>query len=55
MSADKREFTLFLCGRSRCEHEYTLDEPIIENGNVVGGTAVCHKCGARAIDEAMWY
>jgi len=49
------DLTLFLCGPSKCVHEYTKDEPIVENGKVVGGTAVCAKCGARANDEAMWY
>lgn len=46
---DKPEVTLFLCGPSKCEHDYS--------GWLVlpdGGTAVCSKCGAQAIAEAMW-
>jgi hypothetical protein len=43
------DVTLFLCGPSKCEHDYSqwLDLPD-------GGTAVCVKCGAKAIEEAAW-
>ena len=41
--------TMFLCGPSKCEHDYSRYEPM--EG---GGTAVCAKCGARAFDEAAW-
>ena len=53
--SDEKDLTLFLCGPSKCEHDYSKYEDIIENGRVVGGTAVCAKCGAKAIDEAMWW
>ena len=43
------EFTVFMCGLSRCEHDYS--QWVELDG---GGTAVCSKCSARAIDEAMW-
>jgi hypothetical protein len=45
----KWALTMFLCGPSKCEHDYSLYEPM--EG---GGTAVCSKCGARAFDEAAW-
>ena len=41
--------TLFLCGPSKCEHDYS-DGVEIEGG----WTAVCVKCGAKAIEEAAW-
>jgi hypothetical protein len=50
------QITLFLCGPSKCEHDYAKYEPIVdlETGKVVGGTAVCVKCGTTAIEEATW-
>ena len=33
---------------------YDCYEPIIEDGREVGDTAVCSKCGSRAIEEAVW-
>ena len=53
-STDGNDLTLFLCGPSKCDHDYSKEEEIVENGKVVGGTAVCVKCGRRAIDEANW-
>ena len=58
MTADPRdELTLFMCGPKKCEHDYS--GPFVEvkdlvSGKVIGGTATCIKCGARAIDEAAW-
>lgn len=50
MSAPTTEpITLFLCGPSKCEHDYS--QWIEIEG---GGTAVCSKCGALAIEEAAW-
>lgn len=46
--------TIFLCGPTRCEHDYSRIEDIVMDGRVCGATAVCSKCGAAAIDEAMW-
>jgi hypothetical protein len=50
----KKELTLFLCGPTKCEHDYSKWEPIIENGRECGGTAVCAKCGQSAFAEAQW-
>lgn len=50
----RAEVTLFLCGPSKCKHDYQGGEDVIENGENRGWTAVCVKCGARAIDEAVW-
>ena len=47
--AGRQTLTLFQCGPSRCKHDYSLYQ-IIDGGE----TAVCVKCGARAIDEAVW-
>jgi len=52
--------TIFLCGPSKCEHDYSgedyAENRMDEHGNwvVTGWTSVCTKCGARAIDEAAW-
>lgn len=46
--------TVLLCGPSKCEHDYSGWEDIVEDGRVVGGTAVCSKCGCTAYDEAAW-
>lgn len=47
--------TLFRCGPSKCDHDYQGHEDVLnEEGRCVGGTTVCTKCGARAIDEAAW-
>ncbi len=49
-----KPLTIFLCGPKKCEHDYQGGEDVIENGENRGWTAVCVKCGARAIDEAAW-
>ena len=41
--------TIFLCGPSKCEHDYSGWRDF--EG---GGTAVCTKCGAEAFSEAVW-
>lgn len=42
--------TLFACGpNTTCDHDY---RGWVEVGN--GGSARCAKCGALAIEEAMW-
>lgn len=46
--------TLMVCGPSKCEHDYNRFEDVVKDGRVVGGTAVCSKCGVAAIDDAMW-
>lgn len=46
--------TVFLCGPSKCEHDYSGWQDIVVDGQVRGGTAVCSKCGRSAIDEAAW-
>ena len=47
--------TLFQCGPSKCDHDYQGHEDVLnEEEQCVGGTTVCIKCGARAIDEAAW-
>ena len=51
---EDRDLTLFLCGPSKCEHDYQGMEEVRESGESRGWTAVCTKCGARAIDEAAW-
>lgn len=48
------DVTLFLCGPSKCEHDYQGREPIEDGERLIGETAVCVKCGARAYDEAAW-
>lgn len=40
---------LFMCGPS--EHFYCVEGTAVPDR---GWTAFCIKCGARAIDEAMW-
>ena len=49
------DLTIFHCGpKQKCkdgkEHDYSLWE---EDDGM--GTAVCSKCGHRAIDDDMWY
>jgi hypothetical protein len=55
---EAEKITLFMCGPSKCEHDYSDYEDVMEDGHedghVVGMTAVCSKCGARAFDEAAW-
>ena len=47
--------TIFQCGPSNCAHDYSGYEDVIDDlGRLAGGTSVCIKCGARAIDEAAW-
>lgn len=52
--ASETGLTLFLCGPSKCEHDYQGMEEVRDSGESRGWTAVCTKCGARAIDEAAW-
>lgn len=49
-----KALTLFMCGPSHCDHDYSRYEPIIQNGREVGETAVCSKCGRTAFEEAAW-
>lgn len=50
--------TIFMCGPSKCEHDYhSSAAKWVEYQEPSGcwtGTAVCSKCGARAVDEVMW-
>jgi hypothetical protein len=50
-----RKVTIFLCGQVKdCEHDYSDYQEIVEDGKVIGGTAVCVKCGQTAYEEAQW-
>jgi hypothetical protein len=51
---DDKAVTVFICGPSKCEHDYQGREPIEDGERLIGETAVCIRCGARAIDEAAW-
>lgn len=42
--------TIFMCGPSKCEHDYSGGWVELDHG----GSAVCAKCGALAINEAYW-
>jgi hypothetical protein len=42
--------TMFMCGPSKCEHDYSGGWVELEQG----GSASCVKCGALAISEAYW-
>lgn len=46
--------TLFMCGPSKCEHDYTgwIEYQTPEGCHV--GSTVCSKCGAVAAEEAYW-
>lgn len=47
--------TMFMCGPSKCDHDYSGEaEMRDEQGRVIGGAAVCVKCGAWAFSEDMW-
>ena len=49
------EVTLFVCGPNKtCVHDYAGWQDIIEDGRIVGGTAICTKCGRTAYEEAQW-
>lgn len=48
------ELTLFLCGPSKCEHDYSKREPIVIDGQERGDTLVCSKCGRSAFEEDQW-
>ena len=52
----KSDITVFVCGpsTSKCEHDYSGYQDIVEDGKVIGGTAVCVKCGRTAFEDAMW-
>ena len=47
--------TIFLCGpNKKCEHDYSESQDIFEDGEVIGETTVCTKCGKPAYEEAQW-
>jgi len=46
--------TLHCCGPSKCDHDYDGWRETVIDGEVCGGTQICSKCGAAAIDEAHW-
>lgn len=48
------EITLISCGPSPCDHDYSGWRQYIASGGGTVGTAVCSRCGAHAIDEAVW-
>lgn len=48
------DLTLFMCGPSKCEHDYSRYEPIVIDGRECGETLVCAKCGRTAFEEAQW-
>lgn len=55
---DPADLTVFMCGPSKCDHDYHSPAAgWVEYQNSGGswtGTAVCSKCGAHAVDEAYW-
>ena len=52
---DKEPVTIFLCGPKKdCKHDYSGWMDIVAEGKVIGGTAVCAKCGQTAYEEAQW-
>lgn len=51
---ERAEVTLFICGPSKCEHDYSGWQEFADPSGAHGGTAVCVKCGATAIEEAAW-
>ena len=55
-SADEptEEMTIFRCGPSRCDHDYSGTAEYTSESGAFTSTAVCVKCGAHAIDEDMW-
>ena len=55
--ADQRQDAamVFVCGPNKnCAHDYSGWQDIEEGGRIVGGTAVCTKCGQTAFEEDMW-
>ena len=54
--APSSQVTVFVCGpKNGCEHDYSGWQDITDSaGKVVGGTAVCVKCGYTAYEEDMW-
>lgn len=52
----KPDITLFICGpKKNCEHDYSGWEDFTDDaGRVIGGTAICSKCGASAFAEDWW-
>lgn len=48
------DLTMFMCGPSKCDHDYSGWQPIMIDGKERGGTAVCSKCGRTAYEEAVW-
>ena len=53
-NAQQGNVTLFLCGPSKCEHDYSGYIPIIIDGQECGSTLVCRKCGCTAFQEDQW-
>lgn len=52
----KQDLTFFICGpKKNCEHDYSGWQDMTDDaGRVIGGTAICAKCGASAFAEDMW-
>lgn len=50
----KPAVTVFLCGPSKCDHDYSRSEPILVDDRIVGESAVCSKCGRSAFEEGVW-
>lgn len=49
------QLTIFLeCGPGMCEHDYSLNEDLYEDGHYCGSSLKCSKCGMLAIHESMW-
>lgn len=48
------DLTLFTCGPSKCEHDYSGWQEWTDPDGCRIGSALCVKCGAAAIDEAAW-
>lgn len=48
---DRRErMTAFVCGTKKCDHVWNGPVVRLENG----GSSSCSKCGALAINVALW-
>lgn len=46
------EITVYVCGPSKCEHQW--DGPMVELPNINAESVSCSKCGALAIQEDWW-
>jgi len=52
LTEEQNGLTVFMCGASKCKHEWDGPERITDDGR--GAELTCSKCGMGAMEDIIW-